>query len=1523
MNTTEQLSERKWHILFILLFTILLAVFFNGLGGKDGSFFFLFYPLFPVLLLSALFFRQKARFGAFRFNLPVYLGILSFMAALIFFSLELRHRLYTGARQVDYRVEITEGKEKIIRASRNLIETLAKKGRELAVDPDFIQFLVPPIDQSHLFAYLEKILGPAGEGTGISVYGRELRPLAWSGYATNINAFPAGAALTEEGIYFAVKNQMTSCLIAVFPIAENGGTSPGFLVLEKLLAASYSVNNRFLQDFDILADAIQSPYYRISIQYLDAARDHQELDRFFKKYEGNYWGRTSSGLPLLRFPLVTPPGTLFASATLEGLEGPPAAYFPLWYWPAAAGILFASFFYPIFLIVREFLRRGERGPPSGSRLYSFAGALILIWGFRVILQKVVLDPLAFSVAAASPENFYLYGIFDLFSSPLALNVTLACLLLTLCVAVLYTFKGLRFPREETVPDNRAPGREYARLLSATLMAVVIAQCVILYYCGFVERILKGTRINLAAEALFSLPIENLLLRASLSFLFFSVFLFLFLLFYLVRLTLKRFATHGQILFTLVLWFALSVLVLHYYFKVAMEFFYLSSVVAALLAALTPGLAEQYWKLRRLQLGTVTLWLLILSIFISHLLFFPGFFALSEARKRQYIRDEVIVWFKDETARKKECLWQILKSVPRMKNLRGKLIPDEGYIAYSVWSDTSLPARGYDSGLAIFDVAGNPVSRFTLNTPLPDAPGIPGEITVQAGGALLAGTESIGINDQIVGYVTTVISLASDNVHFMISGNPYKALFRSAPDRSVIKDLPGVEPALEIFSAAGDLLFSTEPLPQFLDTTIFSEPDHFRRPKWIINARSGRTLDTILFLNEGKLIALSFPRTTPITWMTSLIDLLLLSFLLLLWLFFLWWLYSIIRGPERLSKVVFPFSWLVSGFYRKLFVTLVFLAVIPMLFLSYLITNTLKHKIEADIEKAGFETAVVASQIVRDFYLESTWDEENAWEKSDFLSDDLAHLISNWIEREVNIFINERLVASSTRELFSSGLLPDRLDGLVFREIVLNRRHHFVLPQKIGAMTYQVVNVPLDLEGIEGQGVLAIPMHVEGKKIAAEVRGVQNSIFVLSSLLTLIASIAGFFLSNRISRPVKDLVEGTEDIARGNFDVEVTARTKDEIRTLVESFQTMAVALKEQRLDLQKRSEYIEKILINVTTGVISIDTEGFMAAANPAALELLELDEKTLRRERLLDLLLKHETLEEMGRFLENFQQSSALREVKDLACRQKKEDCQLRVVFTRLLGERDIPTGTLILMEDVSDVVRSNRLAAWAEMARIIAHEIKNPLTPIQLALEHLVRVHEDRSGKFDTIFKECTETIMKQVQNLRRISGEFSSYARLPKPEFEEVDSGDFLKDIFEPYHFSRSRNIEIKFIGPASPLRIHIDAHLMKRAFTNIIENAMQAMPDGGLLEAGIRMKQRDDRNFALFTIRDNGHGIDEETFSHLFDPYFSTKKSGIGLGLAIVKRTIEDSGGIIEIESEKGKGTTVYIYLPITERLLRSD
>jgi two-component system nitrogen regulation sensor histidine kinase NtrY len=229
-------------------------------------------------------------------------------------------------------------------------------------------------------------------------------------------------------------------------------------------------------------------------------------------------------------------------------------------------------------------------------------------------------------------------------------------------------------------------------------------------------------------------------------------------------------------------------------------------------------------------------------------------------------------------------------------------------------------------------------------------------------------------------------------------------------------------------------------------------------------------------------------------------------------------------------------------------------------------------------------------------------------------------------------------------------------------------------------------------------------------------------------------------------------------------------------------------------------------------------------------------------------------------------------------------------------------------------ELERTHRLEAWAEMARQVAHEIKNPLTPIQLSAEHLRRVHADRGKPLDPVLDGCVDSILSQVRLLRQIASEFSSFASSPTARLAPTALADLVDEVVRPYRAGSDR-IEFAVDVPPSLPVLQIDRTLVGRALTNVIDNALHAMPGGGRL--AIRAGLVGERVVEL-VVEDNGVGMDEEALGHLFEPYFSTKAVGTGLGLSIARRNVELNGGTIQVASERNVGTRVTITLPVGTR-----
>jgi nitrogen fixation/metabolism regulation signal transduction histidine kinase len=232
-------------------------------------------------------------------------------------------------------------------------------------------------------------------------------------------------------------------------------------------------------------------------------------------------------------------------------------------------------------------------------------------------------------------------------------------------------------------------------------------------------------------------------------------------------------------------------------------------------------------------------------------------------------------------------------------------------------------------------------------------------------------------------------------------------------------------------------------------------------------------------------------------------------------------------------------------------------------------------------------------------------------------------------------------------------------------------------------------------------------------------------------------------------------------------------------------------------------------------------------------------------------------------------------------------------------------------LQRQRAELERTHRLEAYAEMARQVAHEIKNPLTPIQLSSEHLLRVNKDRGEPLSPVVEECVTAIQSQVRILRQISAEFSSFASRPTAHPVPTQLDELVKSVFEPYITALSDRVTITIDVPPAMPPVVVDRTLFARALTNIIENALHAMPGGGSLTVKAAAGPRTIR----LAVADTGTGMDQDALKRIFEPYFSTKATGTGLGLTIAKRNIELNGGTIFVHSTPGVGTTVTIEVPI--------
>jgi two-component system, NtrC family, nitrogen regulation sensor histidine kinase NtrY len=405
------------------------------------------------------------------------------------------------------------------------------------------------------------------------------------------------------------------------------------------------------------------------------------------------------------------------------------------------------------------------------------------------------------------------------------------------------------------------------------------------------------------------------------------------------------------------------------------------------------------------------------------------------------------------------------------------------------------------------------------------------------------------------------------------------------------------------------------------------------------------------------------------------------------------------------------------------------------------------------------------------------------------------------------------------------------------------------------------------------------------------------------LVFLFSAVIAGRLAVRVARPVADLAEATRAVARGDFSPRLAEPPDEELRELVRAFLSMSQSLQRQTAALSAEKERLATLLGHLTAGVVAYREGGEVLLANPAAAALGRgrADGKSVAE------VFPGADMEPVRRALSDNSVSYVPVEVEP----RPGERWRLVTVPLPLGGEG----ARLAVIEDVSDVVRSNRLAAWAEMARIIAHEIKNPLTPIRLSVEHLREVWRRGSPDFERVLEECVANVLRQTEELRLSASEFSDYARLPTPQVAETDVAQLLSQSVAAYAAAPGVEWSIRADPDLTTLG---DPRLLSRVFSNLVGNSVEALA-GSAGVIGLTARREDSR--ILVAIEDDGPGVPPAILPRLFDPYFSAKSGGTGLGLAIAKKIIEEHGGTISAENRREGGFRVTFHLPLARRLER--
>jgi signal transduction histidine kinase len=720
-------------------------------------------------------------------------------------------------------------------------------------------------------------------------------------------------------------------------------------------------------------------------------------------------------------------------------------------------------------------------------------------------------------------------------------------------------------------------------------------------------------------------------------------------------------------------------------------------------------------------------------------------------------------------------------------------------AFAIWNKTALARNRLTSDVELFDPDGKLVSRFALNFPeytgaalkpqgtLPCQWDIFGE--AQPFGAeerrMLHAQRSVcGDHGAILGAIIVHVVFDYRTLPFITSQSPYYEALRGSGGTSSLEGQPAGEVDVVVYGWGLRPIYTSGGTAWPLDDTTFERIYRSRTSFWTELEKDGTTFNVYISNDRNGIYALGYPIPDLFEHLVRLAELTTLAgagYVLVLICNAIFT--TLGREQPRTGRALL--REIRASFYRKLFLAFVLASIIPVLTLALVIRTYFASLLYEGIAGEAARIAAVAQRVIG----ESDALLRRGAETIAPFSDDVMVWISQVINQDVNIFYGPELFATSERDLFASGLLPTRVPEDVYRAIVLQRLPSFVSEDRIGDVPYLVASTAVRTGTRDA--ILTVPLGLRQREVEREIDELDRGVHLAALCFILLGAAIGLSMAERIADPVRRLTRATGRIAGGDFDARIAVRSSDELRRLVDAFNSMAAELKAQRAQLE------------------------------------------------------------------------------------------------------------------------RTHRIEAWAEMARQVAHEIKNPLTPIQLSAEHLRRVHQDRGEPLTPVLENCIDTILGQVRLLRQISAEFSSFASSPTARPAPVDPVQLVRDVVEPYRHGLEGRIIVRNEVHGPLPRVFVDRSLVSRALANVVENALHAMPGLGSLTVDAHQGA----SSVVIDVTDTGVGMDREALERVFEPYFSTKASGTGLGLPIARRNIELSGGSVQVESEKGRGTRVTITLPV--------
>ena len=662
--------------------------------------------------------------------------------------------------------------------------------------------------------------------------------------------------------------------------------------------------------------------------------------------------------------------------------------------------------------------------------------------------------------------------------------------------------------------------------------------------------------------------------------------------------------------------------------------------------------------------------------------------------------------------------------------------------------------------------------------------------------------------------------------------------------------------------------------------------------------------------------------------------------------------------KNLVKLYLDRKWRIIGarFRTKLVLSFAVLTFVPSLLLflvaSGLLTNSINNWFNQQIENSLKGSLDVAEGYYggsgKNILLYANMLNEFFLEKNMLSKENLQYLKNTVLKKRVDYKVDGILVFDSSLNLIAESIesalkekmLNDKLNQLLEKalsgedvtEIILIDKKNLVVGaspikygQGVGGITVVSWFISKDMVSKIENIVNAFEEYKQLKLLKYPIKLSYEITLLLITLLIFFSAIwFGFHLAKGITVPIKELAEATKSVAEGNLDFKITVKANDEIGMLVESFNQMTSdlkdgklaiekaneELKETNIELEQRKSYMETVLENIATGVISVDNHGRVSTINEAASKILNIQAKKAKGKSYKK-AFDASYLDPVRAMIKGMNEAGKESASGQIQIMVSGRLITLLVNAAALKNTEGKYLGMVIVFDDLTELIKAQKTAAWREVARGIAHEIKNPLTPIQLNTQRLKKKFKEGSSDFTEVFDESTNVIIQEVEGLKTLVDEFSKFARMPEPNPKPYKLHRIIDDTLALYKDIRKG---IKFLTSYDPKIdiIKADHEQLKRVFINLIENSIDAVNGNGIIEINTSLTKNS--KTVRIEVKDNGIGIPDENKDKLFLPYFSTKKKGSGLGLAIANRIVVDHDGIIRIEDNQPRGAKFIIELP---------